>query len=455
MIKMPEMNVPLTRSDASRLSRKQMLCLLLLLLIPGCVFILRGPWRSIRSGIVFNDLLSPYIQSRAWIKGLDPYSPQTLRLLWPRQAGQFQFLDREVTEGSITVRRGIPTAYPVTSFVLLAPIALLSWPTANLLWTAINTVLFTLALASLVTIAGWSRSDWRIFLFLALSLVLAPFHTGIATGNPAIVTTELGIIAMGLASCRRDELAGLVLALAIGLKPQIGLCFLLYYGLRQRWRLCSVTSALVVAFVATGVLRLGLDGAWEQTYWTDNRALFSPGSLADFTERNPMRFSLINAQVLLYTLSGNSTVANIGAVLLGGGLFVVWLRHVRKCRQDSDLLCIGSLCVISLLPIYHRLYDGALLVIPLCWAISKVGGRVCTPAKVMLFLIIPFLLPGASMLEQMEDRGILPASLEHSTSWNAFVMSHQVWFLILMNVTLLYAMSRDSMLPVDGDLRIK
>ena len=442
-----ETDLLLIRVERSRLGRKQVVWLLLLIMISGCVFFLRGPRRSIRSGIVFNDLLSPYIQSRAWIKGLDPYSPQTLRLLWPRQAGQFQFLDREVADGSITVRRGLPTAYPLTSFVLLSPISLLSWPTANLLWTAINTLLFALALASLVRMAGWPRSDWRIFLFVGLSLALAPFHTGISTGNPAIVTTELGVIAMGLASWQEDVWAGVVLAIAIGLKPQIGLCFLLYYGLRRRWRICGVAGALVIALAAAGVLRLGVDGAWRESYWTDNRALFSTGSLGDFTERNPMRFSLINAQVLLYALAGNSAVANIAAMLLGGLLFVMWLWYVRKSRLDSDLLSIGSLLVISLLPVYHRFYDAASLVLPLCWAIGNIGGRFRIPAKVILFLIIPFLLPGGSILEQLEDRGILHASLAHSTFWNAFVMSHQVWLLILMSIVLLYAMSRENGLP--------
>ena len=450
-----DMNGPLSHTEGSHLSRKQVIWLLSLILVCGCIFVLRGPWRAVHSGTMFNDLLSPYIQSRSWVKGLDPYSPQILRLFWPRQTGQFEFLKKEITDGSITVKRGIPTAYPLTSFVLLSPIALLPWPTANLLWTAINIVLFAFALASLVTIAGWSSSDWRIFLFLALSLLLAPFHTGIATGNPAIVTTELGIIAIGLASRRQDVGAGLILAIAVSLKPQIGLCFLFYYGLRQRWRICGVSSALAFALAAAGVLRLGIGKPWQQSYWADNRALFSIGSLADFTERNPMRFSLINLQVLVYSLIRSSAAADIGAVVLAGSLFVIWLFYHRKCRRDRDLLCVGTLLVISLLPIYHRFYDAALLVIPLCWAITKLPGRSWTPARIVFLFILPFLLPGASILEQMEERGIMPAAFAHSTFWNVIVMSHQVWLLMLLSGTLLYAMSLERAhsqdIPRSGD----
>ena len=56
--------------------------LLLLVLLAASEFIVRGPVRFLRAAD-FNDFISPYIQSRALVKGMDPYSPEVLVRLWP------------------------------------------------------------------------------------------------------------------------------------------------------------------------------------------------------------------------------------------------------------------------------------------------------------------------------------------------------------------------------------
>jgi hypothetical protein len=105
-----------------------------LLLLAGAEFAVRGPIRAIHSATQFNDFLSPYIQANAWMRGLDPYSPQTLLQLWPAGAAQFKFLPIEVANGTLIAKRGIPTAYPISSLVLIAPFSLLPWKTAYGLW---------------------------------------------------------------------------------------------------------------------------------------------------------------------------------------------------------------------------------------------------------------------------------------------------------------------------------
>src|SRR5437867_9307368 len=108
----------------------------------GAEFVLRGPVRAIRTATQFNDFLSPYIQANAWIHGLDPYSPKTLLELWPAGVPHFSHLANEVADGSLVAKRGIPTAYPVTSLVLIAPISLLPWDLAYSAWLTVNLALF-------------------------------------------------------------------------------------------------------------------------------------------------------------------------------------------------------------------------------------------------------------------------------------------------------------------------
>ena len=101
--------------------------------------------------------------------------------------------------------------------------------------------------------------------------------------------------------------AGILIALAVGLKPQIGLPFLVYQILRRRWVIVGVTGVAVVALMAATVFRLTTtQTSWVQSYLSDNRVLFASGSLGDFTEKNPLRYGLINLQVLVYTFCTDS-----------------------------------------------------------------------------------------------------------------------------------------------------
>jgi hypothetical protein len=77
--------------------------------------------------------------------------------------------------------------------------------------------------------------------------------------------------------------------------------------------------------------------------------------------------------------------------------FLFWISlGFRKGR--SELLTISTLAVICLLPAYHRNYDAALLVFPLAWSISQLAGGSSTTAKVILALMLPFAIPGPSIL---------------------------------------------------------
>ena len=438
----PVNNSENTGSDAVVLDRRWKLFLFALILIAAAEFVIRGPARAIGSGAGFNDFLSPYVQTRAWIRGIDPYSPKSLLELWPGEATQFEFLRREVADGSILTKRGIPTAYPLTCFFLLAPLASLPWPVSNAVWAALNVAMFALMIWALISLTDLTQHKLRTYAFVICALALAPFHTGIATANIAVLAVELSVIAMWTASKRYDVVTGILLALAIGLKPQIGLCFLAYYVLRRRWPIFGVAVFVVVAIGALAVLRLDLNHVtWINNYVSDNRALFGPGILSDFKPDNATRFGLINLQLIIYSLAGPSAPANALAIAIAGSMFVgfVWLLSEND-DNGTGLLPMSSIAVLSLLPIYHRFYDAALLILPLCWYLAGRRRNKPVPALLGLFLIFPFFLPGGSLLEILRDRGHIPSGIERTWWWNSIVMPHEVWCLLLLGSLLLYEM---------------
>jgi hypothetical protein len=426
------------------LSSSSKILLLLLVLLAVSEFVVRGPIRFLRAAD-FNDFISPYVQSRALIQGLDPYSPEVLVRLWPVTGPhRLQFLAKDLADGTLIAKRGIPTAYPLTCLFLLGPLAVMPWPVAHLVWLALTGVLTLGVIWSLLSLVTREAGDWRAYVFVAFALALAPLHTGFAAGSVVIATVALCGIA--LSREQRDEvtLAGILFGIAVCLKPQIGLPFLAYYLLRRRWRLCGIAGSVVLTAALLAIVRLAVSGTpWLQNYRTDNKVLLVSGILADFTERNPLRFSLINLQVLFYAIWHQAGAANAFAIGLSTVLFVIWVALLLRTRRENDdaLLALGAVAVLSLLPVYHRLYDALLLIIPLCWSLREFSGPRKQFARGTLVLMLPFLVPGGSALEEMQRGGRIPDALTQSWFWNSVVMPHEIWCLLFLGALLLWCMA--------------
>lgn len=342
--------------------------------------------------------------------------------------------------GSLVLKHGIPTAYPLTAFVLIMPIALLPWHIAHPLWLAITVLSFLLAVAAVLSAGRLLPWSHRSIVFVALSFALAPFHTGLAAGSIVCVAVAASAVGVWAAGRDREVLAGVLLAVAAGLKPQIGLPFVFYYLVLRRWRIPAVALGLVTSLAAVALIRLVVTGtSWLPNYLSDNRILFAQGSLGDFTEGNPIRFGLINFQVAAYTLLQNRQAANLAALAVTSAAGLAWLFLMWR-EQQPDLLELSALAVISLLPVYHRFYDAALLIFPLAWSLTALRGPLRNLARCVLLVILGvFLVPGGSALEQFQLAGHFSAA-RHSWWWNMFVLPHESWSVLLLSVLLLYAM---------------
>ena len=121
-------------------------------------------------------------------------------------------------------------------------------------------------------------------------------------------------------------------------------------------------------------------------------------------------------------------------------LALVWLGWMLRCPQnrDHELLALSALLVLSLLPVYHRLYDAALLIFPLAWSLKHIRNR-NRIAWAALILILVFLVPGGSVLELLQKKSHF-TMLAHSWFWIHFVMPHQIWALLALSLLLITAM---------------
>ena len=436
---LPNRNLPATAGQSYLKNKK--LFLLFVMLLAGVDFLVRGPLRGIKN-VEWNDFISLYIQSRLWVNGVDPYSMPDFFVEWPVGLARPRFVSQEAADGTLIAKRGVPSPYPLTSFVVLAPLSLLPWPLARAVWIVLNVIAFGLTLGMLASLAAAKWTESRTQIFLAMGLALAPFHTGFATLNPTVLVVGLSVGAVWAATRGRQMAAGILLGIAVCVKPQLGLCFLLYYLVRRRWNVAAIACGWTAAVALIAICRLAVSSVpWLSTYLENSRRVFAPGAINDFTRSNPVWYNMINLQVLFWQMARNVSFANwlaasAGIVLLG---FWLWLiRHDSSCQ----LLEVSALVVLSLLPMYHRFYDAALLIWPLGWSLLILKRQYRNLVLLIIACIIPFLLPGAALLDQLAEKGRVPSRIVHHWSWDALIVSHQVWMVLILCTVLLAALGK-------------
>ncbi len=423
------------RHDKLPTNRNLKVILWILFFLAAAEFVVRGPVRFLREPTNWNDLSQNYTASKLWLQGKSPSDPRNFSSLWKQQAGS----RLDLTD----IRTHL--APPLGGLVVMAPIAAFPWKIAKLVWLVVLLSAFAGTVWALLLAGGFREDNLRTLAFIAACLALAPFQTGIASGNASILVIGLCAVAICAASSGRDVAAGVLFGVACSLKPHLGAFLVLYYLVQRRWKLFATAVATTTGLVLVAVCYLWLRGAsWIQDYLHNAKGFVTANNIDDFSAANPIRFTLINLQVPFFSITGHSSSANLLAFAVGGLLLCAWLYWVargpaRRYERGPELLSLGAIAVISLLPVYHRFYDAGLLVIPLCWCMTQNSGRSKQIAAVALLLMIPFLVPGAAVLQQFALHGRAPDAATHSWWWNCVVMPHESWALLLLGLVLLYA----------------
>ncbi len=112
--------------------------------------------------------------------------------------------------------------------------------------------------------------------------------------------------------------------------------------------------------------------------------------------------------------------------------------------MNDDLLCLSALAVLSLLPVYHRFYDAAVLIIPLSWLMARLSAAATIRVAVGLTMIAAFFLPGGTLLQTLQDKGALSFLLKTNDWWNSLIMAHAAWCLLILALILFYEISHSA-----------
>jgi hypothetical protein len=345
------------------------------------------------------DFVPVYSGVRCLLHGCNPYSTPQLNREFLRAGGSEQLVDYIGGWGDET------PLYPPSTFVALAPLGLLSFPSARLVWCLLNYGLFLIAVWLVLRLCPPTHS-WLATAFAAVFLFDASgaLKLGQASGFAVATLVISGALFM---LRRRPLLAACLLMLSLAVKPHIGGLVALYFlATRVHRRYAAIALSGAAAFLLLGGLILYSRPAsahWVSDLHSSLITSMAPGGVNDPASPNPWEINLLPLTVILFPDPETSQAIAYGIFLL---LAAAWGLAARRTGADSssELIVLGALVVLSVLPVYHRNADATILLL-------------AVPSLVIIF-------------QRSRTLGTVMAALTvMSTSWlpsslNAFLTAH-------------------------------
>ncbi len=325
------------------------------------------------------DFGGVYFGSRCVMKHLDPYDPVVALKDFRAEGGRIEGDDRgaEVTREVFTVGVNLPT-----TLFLVAPIALLSWNLAQIVWLTLIALGMGLAAMAMWDL-GAEYAPWITGILVCLILVnsAAPY----LVGNLATIVVSCCALAMWCFSKGRWEVAGVVLlGVALVLKPHdaglIWLYMLIAGGLMRKRALQSLGLAAVLGVASLAWIH-SASPHWMGEMSTNHEAVGERGRNSDPGPSGPSAAAIgqiIDLQAALSIYRDDPGFYNPVSYVVAGIPLLIWLLAIWKgpSTEGVDWVALAPAVILVLLPVYHRNYDARLmmLLIPTCAKLWVEGG---------------------------------------------------------------------------------
>lgn len=328
-------------------------------------FFVRGPWRAIHDS---RDFLTVFAAARCWINGMNPYAPGDL-VVSARAAGA------QVSEAQFLIT---PSVYLPSALLLLSPLAALPWTLARALWLA---CLLAASLWAVVALArmtsGFSIAVWSYL------LAFAPLHTGISKGQPSVLVYAFIVISI---VTPEPYIAGVLLGIAVCIKPQLSLGFLaLALVLRQRRK---VIAACTTGLAVSGVALICIKSGALTTLMSTLAAVGSGSGMNSGSVLNPLSYNLINVDTLIpQVLYSFKAIAVAYAI-------IVSVSAIAVLRAMDTRIAVAVAASAVVLVGYHRFYDAQILWLGIPVLLVEIRGRMSLVLRACYGV---FLIPGQTM----------------------------------------------------------
>jgi len=384
----------------------------------------------VRHDSFFFDFSNVYSASRAWLNGQNPYNINDVYTAWAG-SNHGRYLGTDDPAGM----RTWAAVYPPSSLLMIAPFAALSAVPGHILWVATSNALLIATFIALFSLAGIHDRLSRILL-IACALASAPLQCAMESGQLALPSCALIILAVFAFSKDRQILAGILLGVATAMKVQVGAPFILYYLFIRQWRVATLAAILFAVATMATIARMESIGisTWSADWHRNVAMTLDLGQINDPRPGGPFRNDMVNLQTLLDVVIHRQLDINFCVVLLYMPLLVGFLSHVRPGRAaGTDLLALSLVAALSMLPIYRRLYDSVLLLMLLAWAIARLRTNERAIGIAVLALLGEFLVP-IDLVPFILRRTHAFDSIISSPWWQGVIVPHHAWGLLVATV---------------------
>jgi len=350
---------------------------LFLLLACGGVAIFYGTGYALKAS-GSPDFRALYYGTRCLLQHHNPYNENELESVYRREGGE-RATDSVLQRQVVTLYVNLPT-----TFLFVAPLAMLPWWVAQGVWLLI--------IAGLFLLAGWLM--WRVagehapgVARLLICLVLVNSEVIFAGGNSAGLVVGLCVVAVWCFLKERFVTAGvLCMAVSLAIKPHdaglVWLYFLLAGGVHRKRALQSLVLTAVLALAAV-VWVSQVAPHWMHDWGSNMAAINSHGGMND-----PGRVSavshdvdlVIDLQSVISVFRDNPQIYNPVTYLVCGAMLLVWLIRTVRVRfsQTSAWLAIAAVVPLTMLVTYHRPWDAKLLLLTVPASAMLWAGRGAT-----------------------------------------------------------------------------
>jgi hypothetical protein len=348
-----------------------------LLLLGSLLFILLGTFLESVSPVSMMDFKAVYYSARSLLQHGDPYSESNILHIYLAEDGEPQakkLLLRDIVALDVNL--------PPT-LTLIAPIAFLPWGAAHLIWMLLTAGSFILA-AYLMWELGAANAP--VISGGLLCLLLAGSELLLEVGNTAGIIVSLCAIAVWCFLRERFKLAGMLcLAVALLVKPQdagfVWLYFLLAGGVYRKRALQTLLLAVVLGLPAI-LWVSNIAPNWMHELQSNILETSAHGAVNDPgpAQVDPRSHGaiMISLQTVVSVFRDDPRIYNPVTYLVCAPLLLVWVIATLRRRSSpaNARLALAAIAALSMLPLYHRQHDAALLLltVPACAMLWAEGG---------------------------------------------------------------------------------
>jgi Glycosyltransferase family 87 len=412
-----------------------------LLAVCAAAFLIRGPIRAVGSEA---NIDAPLLLSAAatWHSGGNPYNLDSVKNTFGADAAVI----------TSTLSRGAQAfVYSPPAYAFLGTLTYLPWSTRLLVWNWLNATLFFISLVLICKMAWVPLRSLPSFAILGIGLASYPGQLNIQYGQTAILMLFLMSLSWyaapgggEIASRQRILLSSLAMGLAAVIKPQIVLVFMAadFYTGRRAVALGAVAAAAVLFL---GAVTIHGDAAQITLDWVGNmRALMD-------VDANPLTRTighvphlLINLQSPIAVLTGSRTAASFLALLaciLMAWRYVSVARHNPLAVADHPMAWLNALSaasVLMLLVFYHRAYDSVFLMVPVAFAVRRIGDQDKRGWVLLALLALPLIASYSYAFHLLYPTANVGNEylIDPPRLVEAIVIQHQTWLLVAVFLVL-------------------